>query len=111
MFLLIMEVLHFIILFRKSARQNYRTAKNRLKKDGHTYQVETEVGKVNNERAQQLYELYRARRDDCDSRSNLSKTIKKTLKAIVDFVLHKTSTDLLSYYAQQAKCIFIRSVY
>ena len=94
----------------KSARQNYRTAKNRLKKDGHTYQVETEVGKVNNERAQQLYELYRARRDDCDSRSNLSKTIKKTLKAIVDFVLHKTSTDLLSYYAQQEN-VFLSEVY
>ena len=94
----------------KSARQNYRTAKNRLKKDGHTYQVETEAGKVNNERAQQLYELYRARRDDCDSRSNLSKTIKKTLKAIVDFVLHKTSTDLLSYYAQQEN-VFLSEVY
>ena len=66
-------------LFRK-AQDRIIEQQKQIEKDGHTYQVETEVGKINNEREQQLYELYRARRDDCDSRSNLSKIIKKPLK-------------------------------
>ena len=94
----------------KGTRQNYRTAKNRLKNDGHTYQVRIEDGKISQEKAQRLYDLYRARRNDCDSRNELYKTVSRTLKMLAEIVLSRKPIDLLSYYAQH-ESVFLSGIY
>lgn len=94
----------------KGTRQNYRTAKNRLKNDGHTYQVRIEDGKISQEKARRLYDLYRARRNDCDSRNELYKTVSRTLKALTEIILNRKPIDLLSYYAQHEP-VFLSEIY
>lgn len=94
----------------KGTRQNYRTAKNRLKNDGRTYQVIIEDGKISQEKARRLYDLYRARRNDCDSRNELYKTVSRMLKLLTKIVLNRTPIDLLSYYAQH-ESVFLSEIY
>lgn len=94
----------------KGTRQNYRTAKNRMKKDGASFQVTTEVGIIEKDKAKELYELYKARRDDCDSRNNIVKTARKVAKAIVYYLIHGKSVDLLTYYSQNVE-VFLSEIY
>lgn len=94
----------------KSTRQNYRTAKNRLKRDKCSYQVRIKTGKIDEKQSQRLLGLYKARRGDCDKRSKLIKVATKMLKTFFDRTFNSTPLDLLSYYSQR-EAVFLSEIY
>lgn len=61
----------------KHARQNYRTAVNRLTKDGFSYDLHIKHDIINKDLGDKLFELYKTRRNDCDNILFIQK-MKKT---------------------------------
>lgn len=94
----------------KRTRQNYRTAKNKIKKDGHSFFLKIENDILSEYKAQELYNLYKARREDCDCRNIILKKILKTLKLLKRFIFQKKSVDILTSYSQQTK-VFLSEIY
>lgn len=94
----------------KRARQNYRTAKNKLQKEGHFFCLKIGTDIVSEHKAQELYNLYKSRRDDCDYRNVILKKILKALKLIKNNIFQKKSLDVLTSYSQQTK-VFLSEIY
>lgn len=94
----------------KNARQNYRTAKNRLKRDNHSYQVRTTVTKIDNSQAGIYYNLYRERRDYCDKREFFVKNFRHSAKKMISFLPGFSSIDPLTLYSVQVP-VFLSSIF
>lgn len=69
----------------KSSRQNYRTAKNRLNKDGLTYRIEMGVNLLSREKIKTFQDIYSERRLDCDSqgKGKILRFVKRTVKMLL----------------------------
>lgn len=94
----------------KNARQNYRTAKNRLKRDQHSYQVRTNVIKLDDLQAGTFYKLYRERRDYCDKREIFIKKIRHSAKKMISFIPGFSVIDPLTLYSLQVP-VFLSSIF
>lgn len=89
----------------KSARQNYRTAKNRLLKDGHQYYIECSYGVVGKERTQLLESIYKNRTREYETaafRTLFTRSIRKLLK----FFRIESKQDLVSVYSGQHDVLY-----
>lgn len=94
----------------KSVRQNYRTARNRMKKDGLSYEVKMETSKMLNNQQKELYELYCARRADCDNSNNKISKLITALKSLAKNILREKEVDVLSEYASKT-AVFCSQIY
>lgn len=81
----------------KNVRQNYRTAKNRLQKDGHSYSVEVLQTNISQEETKELFSIYRERREDCDG--EVSKT-RQFVKSCLTLLGIEKYIDIMSEYAK-----------
>lgn len=90
----------------RSTRQNYRTAVNRIHRDGHTYEVLAGFGRLSEDEGRQLLELHRSRRAACDSRRTAKERILARLREAVKRLLGEEDVDVLSEYAR-AKEVFL----
>lgn len=84
----------------KSARNTYRTACNRIKKQGWKCEVSVSFTCLSARKATQLYKLYRLRRQDCDSRAQWYKKLLFFIKRILEISGLYRSHDPLTSYSQ-----------
>ncbi len=89
----------------KSTRQNYRTAVNRMKKDGHTCEVYHSCDKLTEEKLEKFLGIYQSRRKYCDEVGIKSKLIGN-LRRIVKKLIGETDMDVLSDYGTKEKVFF-----
>lgn len=95
----------------KSKRQNYRTALNRMEKDGHKYIIETGFKKVDKKLSQKLYKLYFQRRYDCDEQpSGRLKQLYYRVRYRIGISSFGDRQDVLSNYAKR-KPVFLSSIF
>lgn len=100
----------FLASLSKSTRQNYRTAINRIKKDGLKYRVEISNEPVTERTKQELLELYKERRADCSNKTGIVPGITLYLKRMLKYVLRETEVDVLSEYSVSTS-VFLSKIY
>lgn len=83
----------------KSVKQNYRTAKNRLSKDGLLYEVTTLITTVDKKLGDELYNIYIERRRDCDKRNNAVQLVANAKKTFFHTFGIENSVDPLTEYS------------
>lgn len=94
----------------KSKRQNFRTSLNRIEKDGHSYQIETHYGKIDNKKSVELYRVYFQRRTDCDEQPKGEfKKLYSTLRYILGVSRLGDCKDVLSNYAKNSE-VFLATI-
>lgn len=93
----------------KSVRQNYRTAKNRIAKDGLDYHVKTYTDKIDKNHCDQLLELYLERSAEKYSEQK-SDSVKDKVKRIVKSIVGYSINDVLSAYAKD-NSVFCSEIY
>lgn len=81
----------------KSSRQNYRTAINRIKKTGYSYEIKTDVRQVSISESEVLYEMYAERRAICDNLNLKGQLISKA-REFIKGILRENDIDVLSDY-------------
>lgn len=84
----------------KSARNTYRTACNRIKKQGWGCGVSVSFACLSAQMAEQLYKLYRSRRQDCDPRARWYKKLIFFIKRILEISRLYRPLDPLTRYSQ-----------
>lgn len=87
----------------KSARQNYRTAKNRLAKDGKSYEIIIEQNHLSPKKIIELYSLYKERRNNKDKNSKFKIIFIKFLKTTLSFLGLFKKNDILSLFSKNNK--------
>lgn len=93
----------FVASLSKSARQNYRTALNRIRKDGLQYEVTSGFGTVSEEIAAMLLTVYRDRRADCDEANNVAGRAAGFARGVIKKALGENDIDILSDYSRKEK--------
>lgn len=93
----------FVASLSKSARQNYRTALNRIRKDGLQYEVMSGFGTVSEEIAAMLLTVYRDRRADCDEANNVAGRAAGFARGVIKKALGENDIDILSDYSRKEK--------
>lgn len=98
----------------KSARQNYRTAKNRLIRDGHTYSIECKYEIVDAQKTAEMLSVYNKRRENCSAINPVVFSLKNVLKKFFSIINIENRFDLISEYNKETpvllSCIFIDGV-
>lgn len=98
----------------KNARQNYRTAKNRLTKDGYTYSIECKYGAIEADKTTEMYNVYNERRENCSDTNPIILLFRKILKKLVSSLHIEKRFDLITEYNKIMpvvySCIYIDDV-
>lgn len=94
------ETASFYDSLSKSMKQNYRTAKNRLKKNNLNYTVKIDFNKkLSDDEINQFHELYVQRRSDCRADDNTI-FLKKILKRLLYCTHLERECDVISEFSK-----------
>ena len=100
----------FVSSLSKSTRQNYRTAINRINKDGLKYKVINDYSMVSDSFQSELLNIYKERRADCDSADKVSDRTISLAKNCVKKMLGENDFDVLSEYSKKDK-VFVSQIF
>ena len=97
------KTLSFYDSLSKSAKQNYRTAKNRIAKDGLEFKIHHQYSTIQNPLAQELLCIYSDRRKDCEKGTSVQQSLKAFIKKILSLLKINKDIDVITCYANTEK--------
>lgn len=100
----------FVSSLSKSARQNYRTAINRINKAGSKYKVIIDFDTISTSTQIELLNLYKERRTDCDCSDNVSSRTISLAKNFIKTIMGEKDLDVLSEYSKKDK-VFVSQIF